>query len=74
MATYPPTFEELYVVSDIHMGGRKDEARDFQIFSHGARLAAFIHHIATQNRQGDVALVLNGDIIDSLAEDDVRSS
>ncbi|HSP98544.1 MAG TPA: metallophosphoesterase [Candidatus Dormibacteraeota bacterium] len=68
---YPPTFAELYVISDIHMGGRKSGDADFQIFNRGQRLGSFIQHIAAQRPQEDVALVLNGDIIDSLAENEV---
>ncbi|MEM9315768.1 MAG: metallophosphoesterase, partial [Pseudomonadota bacterium] len=60
-----PTFDELYVVSDIHMGGNQG----FQILKHGPRLGAFIEKLADERPGDDVALVLNGDIIDSLAED-----
>lgn len=68
---YPPAFAELYVVSDIHMSGANDGVNNFQIFNRGDRLGAFIRQIATIRPTEDVALVLNGDIIDSLAEDDV---
>ncbi len=73
MTAYPPSFDALYVVSDIHMGGRKDGDEDFQIFNRGARLGAFFRHVAALKRDAEVALVLNGDIIDSLAEDEVPS-
>ncbi len=56
------------MVSDIHMGGRKNGDTDFQIFNRGQRLGSFIRHIAAQRAEEDVALVLNGDVIDSLAE------
>ena len=69
--TYPPTFNEIYVVSDIHLGGRRDDQDNFQIFNRGERLGNLIRHIAGQRVGEDVALVLNGDIIDSLAEDEV---
>lgn len=69
--TYPPIFSEVYVVSDIHLGGRRDANENFQIFNHGKRLSNLIRYIARQREQEDVALVLNGDIIDSLAEDDI---
>ncbi|MGD9139492.1 MAG: metallophosphoesterase [Desulfobacterales bacterium] len=69
--TYPPTFTEIYVVSDIHLGGRRDDQENFQIFNRGERLGNLIRHISGQRVGEDVALVLNGDIIDSLAEDDV---
>ena len=68
---YPPIYSELYVVSDIHLGGRRDAQDNFQIFNRGERLGNLIRHIAGQRPDEDVALVLNGDIIDSLAEDDV---
>lgn len=71
MTAFPCVFDELYVVSDIHMGGHKNGEEDFQIFNQGCRLAAFIRHIATYEPGKDLALVLNGDVIDSLAEDDV---
>lgn len=64
MIAYPPQFDELYVVSDIHMGGDSG----FQIFNRGKRLGALIRHVAGQRPGDNVALVLDGDIIDSLAE------
>ena len=69
--TYLPTFSELYVVSDIHLGGRRDEHDNFQIFNRGERLGNLARYIAEQRVDEDIALVLNGDIIDSLAEDEV---
>jgi UDP-2,3-diacylglucosamine pyrophosphatase LpxH len=64
-----PHYDELWVISDIHMGGEQSAGRNFQIFRRGARLANFIRHVANQRSDEDIALVLNGDIIDSLAED-----
>jgi UDP-2,3-diacylglucosamine pyrophosphatase LpxH len=61
---YPRQFDELYVVSDIHMGGDPG----FQIFSRGPRLAAFIRYVGAQRPGDHVVLVLNGDVVDSLAE------
>ena len=69
--TYPPIYSELYVVSDIHLGGRRDAQDNFQIFNRGERLGNLILYIAEQRPNEDVALVLNGDIIDSLAEEEV---
>jgi len=69
--TYLPSFGELYVVSDIHLGGRRNNQQDFQIFNRGQRLGNLIDHIANRRLDEDVCLVLNGDIIDSLAEDEV---
>jgi UDP-2,3-diacylglucosamine pyrophosphatase LpxH len=60
-----PRYDELYVVSDIHMGGRPE----FQILKETGRLANYIRWVGKQRPEGRVALVLNGDVIDSLAED-----
>ena len=68
MSGYPSQFQELYVVSDIHMGGDPG----FQIFNRGRRLGAFIDHVAGQRPEDDVALVLDGDVVDSLAETNMR--
>jgi UDP-2,3-diacylglucosamine pyrophosphatase LpxH len=62
---FPPHFDEIYVVSDIHMGGETS----FQIFNRGARLASLVRHVAKERPDDEVAFVLNGDIVDSLAED-----
>src|SRR5262249_8290911 len=58
-------------ISDIHMGGERSAGRNFQIFNRGERLARFIRSLNVRRPQDEVALVLNGDIIDSLAEDSV---
>jgi predicted phosphodiesterase len=60
-----PRYDELYVVSDIHMGGRPG----FQILRESGRLAGYIRWVGQQRPDGRVGLVLNGDIIDSLAEE-----
>lgn len=60
-----PQFDEINVVSDIHMGGTED----FQILCQGKRLGSLFTKLAKQPDTKRVALVLNGDIIDSLAED-----
>ena len=60
-----PQYDELHVVSDLHMGGRPG----FQILREGKRLAGFIEWVGQQRPNRPVALVLNGDVIDSLAED-----
>ncbi len=60
-----PQFEELYAVSDIHMGG----VPGFQIFGRVERLAQFILRISSEHPGQRTVLVLNGDIIDSLAQD-----
>jgi UDP-2,3-diacylglucosamine pyrophosphatase LpxH len=60
-----PELDELYVVSDIHMGG----APGFQILREGPRLGKLIAKLATTRPGERLGLVLNGDVIDSLAED-----
>lgn len=60
-----PAFEEVHVISDIHMGGQPG----FQILRETNRLANFIRWVAKQRPDGRVALVLNGDVFDTLAED-----
>lgn len=72
MLTYPPKYDELYVVSDLHMGGTKNADRDFQIFNRGARLGKLITHLGEQRPKDNICLALNGDIIDSLAEDQIQ--
>ena len=71
MLSHLPKYDELYVISDLHMGGSKNSERDFQIFNRGTRLGNFINHLATHRKNDDLCLVLNGDIIDSLAEDQI---
>ena len=59
-----PEYDEIHVISDIHMGG----APGFQILKETKRLANFIRWVAQQRPDQRVALILNGDIIDTLAE------
>jgi UDP-2,3-diacylglucosamine pyrophosphatase LpxH len=60
-----PAFDEVHVISDLHMGGRPG----FQILRETQRLANFINRLGQRRPQGQVALVLNGDVFDTLAED-----
>lgn len=57
--------DELFVISDLHMGG----AAGFQILRETRRLAGFIRWVAEQRPAERVALVLDGDVVDTLAED-----
>jgi len=57
------TFDEVHVISDLHIGG----VSGFQIFNQGPRLAAFVRALPA-DPQRSVALVLGGDIVDFLAE------
>jgi UDP-2,3-diacylglucosamine pyrophosphatase LpxH len=64
----PPSeleFSELHVVSDLHLGGASPAS---QIFKEGPRLAAMIRGFRRRESES-LALVLNGDIVDFLAED-----
>lgn len=54
---------DLYVISDLHIGG----AEGFQMFRQHDALARFFRKLASLP-QGGVALVLNGDVLDFLAE------
>src|SRR6185295_14533069 len=60
-----PAFDELYVVSDLHLGGKAG----FQIFDQGVLLGEFISWLAKQSPDRSIALVLNGDVVDFLAEE-----
>lgn len=60
-----PNHDALYVVSDLHMGGQPG----LQILRETDRLARYITWISVQNPRGKTALVSNGDVIDSLAEE-----
>jgi UDP-2,3-diacylglucosamine pyrophosphatase LpxH len=59
-----PEFEELYVISDLHLGGTKG----FQIFNAGASLGKLIDHLGRLAPEKRVALLINGDLVDFLAE------
>ncbi len=60
-------FEEIHVISDIHMGGKPG----FQILRETKRLANFVRWVAAQKPDKLVALALNGDVIDTLAEENI---
>ena len=57
---------KLYVISDLHLGGRPG----FQMCSpeSQARLVRFIQYVTEQAKRGPVHLLVNGDIVDFLAE------
>jgi len=58
-----PAFDEIHVVSDLHLGGDKN----FQVFNLGATLGKFITHLSQQPEGRDVAFVINGDFVDFLS-------
>lgn len=60
-----PAYDEVHVISDIHMGGAEPS---FQVLRETKRLAGYIQWVGQQNPAGQVALVLNGDVFDTLAE------
>jgi UDP-2,3-diacylglucosamine pyrophosphatase LpxH len=64
-----PTYEDVYVVSDLHLGGFLGEfgsdRRDYRIFQESKALAWLVTSLPKDKR---VALVLNGDIVDFLAD------
>jgi len=60
-------YDRLYVVSDLHLGGEPG----FQIFAQGSELAALIDYARDQPGKS-IGLVLNGDIVDFLAERNAR--
>jgi len=64
-------FDELYAISDTHFGGVKEKKTNFQVFDRGDRLSSFIRYVTARNGEHDIAIVINGDMIDSLAEPDV---
>ena len=70
------TSKEIYIISDLHIGGaapQNNEARGFQIATHTKELAAFINEIANRN-DAEIELIINGDIVDFLAEKNVDAT
>ena len=59
-----PRHDEIHVISDIHMGGEPG----FQVLKETTRLASYVSWVGAQRPDQHVALVLNGDVIDTLAE------
>ncbi|CAH2806844.1 MAG: hypothetical protein CPDRYMAC_6385 [uncultured Paraburkholderia sp.] len=57
--------DRLYVISDLHLGG----ATEFQIFGSTNELAWLIRHLADTDPDDEMALVINNDFIDFLAEE-----
>ncbi|MDA1054348.1 MAG: metallophosphoesterase [Planctomycetota bacterium] len=61
-------YQELHVISDLHIGG----VAPFQIFDQGDLLAQTIDHLRDQSPNKQVALLINGDMVDFLAEDKAK--
>lgn len=64
-----PAYDAVYVVSDLHLGGYEEKSRDYRIFRSTDALAWLIKGLAGIKHRR-VALVLNGDIVDFLADRD----
>ena len=70
--------KSIFVISDLHLGGApaRDGKPSFQMCSPvgQARLAEFVRYVADQRSAGrEIHLVLNGDIVDFLAEKEFSS-
>ena len=61
---YPPQFDELHSISDLHLGGVSGE----QTFNKGELLAATIDHLRQKSPDKRMILVINGDSVDFLIE------
>jgi UDP-2,3-diacylglucosamine pyrophosphatase LpxH len=64
---------EVYLISDLHLGGAQPATADpndrgFRICTHGEELATFVDALAS--KPPSVELIVNGDMVDFLAEDD----
>jgi UDP-2,3-diacylglucosamine pyrophosphatase LpxH len=71
-----PSYDAVYVVSDLHMGGfdgtYRGETRDYRIFRESNALSWLIGWLAEPARRQEharIALVINGDVVDYLAEE-----
>lgn len=62
-------FDEIHVISDLHLGGTGDR----QIFASPELLEAVVDRLAARPSGRRTALVINGDFVDFLAEQRVRS-
>jgi UDP-2,3-diacylglucosamine pyrophosphatase LpxH len=65
----------VFVISDLHLGGVYPDkpgsgSRGFRICTHAADVAAFIRKLAVLPTSPAVELVINGDLVDFLAEVD----
>lgn len=64
---------EVYLVSDLHLGGMQPTTADpddrgFRICTHGRELARFVSALA--GKPARVEIIVNGDMVDFLAEED----
>src|SRR4051812_40288212 len=69
-----PLTRQVYVISDMHLGGRHPDPKDpsdrgFRLFTHTNELATFITAVACKPATSPkTELVINGDLVDFLAE------
>jgi len=63
-----PAFDELHVISDLHLGGKTG----FQIFNAGAEAQWLIDRLTAEPPKKRIALLINGDLVDFLAEESAR--
>src|SRR5688572_30246115 len=68
-----PNYDQLYVVSDLHLGGfdgqdSRGQVRSYRIFRDAEALAWAIERICAESAGAKVGLVLNGDVVDFLAD------
>lgn len=64
---------EVYLISDLHLGGAQPvsddpDDRGFRICTHGRELAQFVSALA--DKPEPIELIVNGDMVDFLAEED----
>ncbi|WP_447599807.1 metallophosphoesterase [Nitrospira sp. Nam80] len=66
--------KSIFVISDLHLGGApaQDGKPSFQMCSENGRkrLAEFIDYVVQESGKGEVHLIINGDIVDFLAEEE----
>lgn len=61
-------FDEVHVISDLHLGGREG----FQIFGLTPELTGLIQYVRDRTPERSLGLVINGDFVDFLAEEPAR--
>jgi UDP-2,3-diacylglucosamine pyrophosphatase LpxH len=68
----PNAIREVFVISDLHLGGvygGRPGDRGFRINTHVGELIHFIHYLLGKHTNGGwIELVINGDLVDFLAE------
>lgn len=64
-----PQFDNLFVISDLHLGGLPN----FQIFNAGVQFQRFLDHLRKMPSERKIGLLINGDLVDFLAESPARA-